>query len=204
MPVLIGLGLGPGEPEYLTLRAVRMLREADAVFVPGTIARDLVAPYREAEILDFPMTGDEGRIRVCMERNADRIAAVARSGMAVLGILGDPNFFSTYSRLNAIMKTRYPDITCRTEPGISAITAFASVAGLSLSGGFLVTDGPAEARSRVMLKVRRPRQVAEALREEGYRSFVLVERMCMEETRVYRDGELPDESDYMSVLYAER
>ena len=93
---------------------------------------------------------------------------------------------------------------CRTEPGISAITAFASVAGLSLSGGFLVTDGPAEARSRIMLKVRHPRQVAEALREEGYRSFVLVERMCMEETRVYRDDELPDESDYMSVLYAER
>ena len=128
--MLIGLGLGPGEPEYLTLRAVRLLREADAVFVPGTIARDLVAPYRDAEVLDFPMTGDEGRIRACMEQNADRIAEVAQSGMAVLGILGDPNFFSTYSRLNAIMKTRYPAISCRTEPGISAITAFASVAGL--------------------------------------------------------------------------
>lgn len=202
--MLIGLGLGPGEPEYLTLRAVRILQEADAVFVPGKIAQDLVSPYRDAEILDFPMTGDEGRILACMEQNSDRIAAVARFGVAVLGILGDPNFFSTYTRLNAIMKTRYPDIRCRTEPGISAITAFASVAGLSLSGGFLVTDGPAEARSRILLKVRRPRQVAEALRKEGYQSFVLVERMCMEETRVYRDGELPEESDYMSVLYAER
>jgi precorrin-2/cobalt-factor-2 C20-methyltransferase len=202
--VLIGLGLGPGEPEYLTLRAVRILREADVVFVPGKIAKDLVSPYRDAEILDFPMTGDEGRILSCMEENADRIAAVANSGMAVLGILGDPNFFSTYARLNAIMKTRYPDIRCRTEPGISAITAFASVAGLSLSGGFLVTDGPADARSRIVLKVRRPRKVADALRKEGYRSFVLVERMCMEETQVYRDNELPEESDYMSVLYAER
>lgn len=202
--MLIGLGLGPGEPEYLTLRAVRILREADVVFVPGKIAKDLVSPYRDAEILDFPMTGDEGRILSCMEENADRIAAVANSGMAVLGILGDPNFFSTYARINAIMKTRYPDIRCRTEPGISAITAFASVAGLSLSGGFLVTDGPADARSRIVLKVRRPRQVADALRKEGYRSFVLVERMCMEETQVYRDNELPEESDYMSVLYAER
>jgi precorrin-2/cobalt-factor-2 C20-methyltransferase len=55
-----------------------------------------------------------------------------------------------------------------------------------------------------MLKVRRPRQVAESLKKEGYRSFVLVERMCMEEMRVYRDDQLPDESDYMSVLYAER
>ena len=202
--MLIGLGLGPGEPEYLTLRAVRILREADAVFVPGSIARDLVAPYRDADILDFPMTGDEDRIRACMEGNADRIAMVARHGTAVLGLLGDPNFFSTYTRLHTVMKTRHPDIPCRTEPGISAITAFASVAGLSVSGGFLVTDGPSEARSRILLKVRRPRQVAETLRAEGYRSFVLVERMCMEETRVYRDSELPEESDYMSVLYAER
>jgi precorrin-2/cobalt-factor-2 C20-methyltransferase len=202
--VLIGLGLGPGEPEYLTLRAVRILREADAVFVPGVIAQELVAPYRDAEILDFPMTGDEGRIRACMEQNADRIAAVAQTRTAVLGILGDPNFFSTYTRLTAIMNVRYPDIRCRTEPGISAITAFASVAGISLSGGFLVTDGPAEPRSRIMLKVRRPRQVAASLKKEGFRSFVLVERMCMEEMRVYRDEELPEQSDYMSVLYAER
>lgn len=202
--MLIGLGLGPGEPEYLTIRAVRILREADAVFVPGTIAQDLVAPYREAEVLDFPMTGDEARIRACIGQNADRIAPFARSGVAVLGILGDPNFFSTYSRLVSVMRERHPDIGCRTEPGISAITAFASVAGLSLSGGFVVTDGAAPTRSRIMLKVRRPRQVAETLRTEGYRTFVLVERMCLDETRVYRDEELPEECDYMSVLYAER
>lgn len=202
--MLIGLGLGPGEPEYLTLRAVRILREADAVFVPGMIARELVAPYRDAEILDFPMTGDEERIRTCMEQNADRIAGIARTRTAVLGILGDPNFFSTYSRLTAILNVRHPGIRCRTEPGISAITAFASVAGISLSGGFLVTDGPVEPRSRIMLKVRRPRQVAESLKREGFRSFVLVERMCMEGRQIYRDDQLPEESDYMSVLYAER
>ena len=202
--MLIGLGLGPGEPEYLTIRAARILREADAVFVPGTIAHELVAPYRDAEILDFPMTGDEARIRACLEQNADRIAPFARTGVAVLGILGDPNFFSTYSRLAGVMRERHPEIPCRTEPGISAITAFASVAGLSLSGGFIVTDGSDVIRSRIMLKVRRPRQVAETLRNEGFRSFVLVERMCLDETRVYRDKDLPEECDYMSVLYAER
>jgi precorrin-2/cobalt-factor-2 C20-methyltransferase len=202
--MLIGLGLGPGEPEYLTLRAVRLLKEADAVFVPGKIAGNLVAPYREAEILDFPMTGDEGRISACMERNADRIACVAMNGTAVLGILGDPNFFSTYSRLVDVMRERYPGIECRTEPAISSITAFASVAGISLSDGFLVTDGPGPAPCRILLKVRKPRTVAEALRKEGYRSFILVERMYMKDMRVCRDSELPEESDYMSILYARR
>jgi precorrin-2/cobalt-factor-2 C20-methyltransferase len=202
--VLIGLGLGPGEPEYLTLRAVRLLREANAVFVPGKIAGNLVAPYREAEILDFPMTGNERRISACMEQNADRIAGVARKGTVVLGILGDPNFFSTYSRLVDVMRQRYPDIECRTEPAISSITAFASVAGVSLSDGFLVTDGPGPVPCRIMLKVRKPREVAESLRKEGYRSFILIERMYMKDMQVFRDSELPEESDYMSILYARR
>jgi precorrin-2/cobalt-factor-2 C20-methyltransferase len=202
--VLIGLGLGPGEPEYLTLRAVRLLREADAVFVPGKIALGLVSPYRDAEVLDFPMTGDEDVISACMERNADRIATVARDGTAILGILGDPNFFSTYARLVAVMAERYPGIECRTEPAVSSITAFASVANVSLSDGFLVTEGLGEAPCRIMLKVRRPRKMAETLRKDGYRSFVLVERMYMDAMRVYHENELPEESDYMSILYARR
>lgn len=202
--MLIGLGLGPGDPEYLTLRAVRLLQEADAVFVPGRIAHDLVAPYREAEILEFPMTDDEAIIAACMDRNADRIASVAARGMVVLGLIGDPNFFSTYARLCDALRVRYPGIICRTEPAISSITAFASVAGISLSEGFLVTDGPDKVPCRIQLKVRRPRETAAHLRDQGYRSFILVERMYMGDTRVWRDSELPEESDYMSILYARR
>ncbi len=202
--MLIGLGLGPGDPEYLTLRAVRLLREADAVFVPGKIAHALVAPYREAQILSFPMTGDEELISSCMEENADRIAVTARNGLAVLGLLGDPNFFSTYTRLAEVMQTRYPGIECRTEPAVSSITAFAAVAGISLSDGLLVTDTSGSATARIVLKVRKPRKLAEELRKEGYRSFILVERMYMQDMRVYRDGDLPETSDYLSILYAGR
>ena len=202
--MLIGLGLGPGEPEYLTLRAVRLLKEADAVFVPGRIAYDLVLPYRTPKMLEFPMTDDETVIAACMERNADQIAPFAESGMAVLGLLGDPNFFSTYSRLCETIKARYPGIECRTEPAISSITAFASVAGISLSEGFLVTDGSDEVPCRIQLKVKRPREAAEQLQKEGYHSFILVERMFMEDTRIYRAGDLPEESDYMSILFARR
>lgn len=202
--MLIGLGLGPGDPEHLTLRAVRLLREADAVFVPGKIAWDLVRPYREAEILSFPMTGDEEVISACMEGNADRIAAVARDGLAVLGLLGDPNLFSTYTRLVEVVREKYPEIECRTEPAVSSITAFASVAGIALSDGLLVTDTSGSASARIVLKVRKPRVLAEKLRAEGYRSFVLVERMYMEDMKVYRDGDLPETSDYLSILYARR
>jgi precorrin-2/cobalt-factor-2 C20-methyltransferase len=201
--MLIGLGLGPGNPELLTLRAIRLLREADTVFVPGRIAQDLVAPYRKAIVLNFPMTGDELKIRRCLEENAEQIAPAARSGLAIFGILGDPNFFSTFSRLCAIVSEKYPEIEYSTEPGISSITAFAAASGISLNGGFIVTDGQ-DPDSRILLKVRHPREKAAELRREGYREFVLVERMYFPDMRVYRNGDLPETSDYLSVMYARR
>ncbi|PKL64052.1 MAG: cobalt-factor II C(20)-methyltransferase [Methanomicrobiales archaeon HGW-Methanomicrobiales-3] len=201
--MLVGLGLGPGNPELLTLRAVRLLKEADAVFVPGRIACDLVAPYREAVMLDFPMTDDETKIRECMVANAKKIAPVAESGLAVFGILGDPNFFSTFSRLCAVIAESHPDIEFRTEPGISSITAFAAAAGIPVNCGFTVSDGSEEGAG-IFLKVRKPQQKAAELRSQGYRDFVLVERMYFSDMKVYRNGELPIQSDYMSVMYARK
>jgi precorrin-2/cobalt-factor-2 C20-methyltransferase len=201
--MLIGLGLGPGNPELLTLRAVRLLKEADVVFVPGRIAQDLVTPYCDAVVLNFPMTDDESLIRKCLEQNADTIAPVATDGLAVFGILGDPNFFSTFSRLCAILAEKYPSIHYRTEPGISSITAFAAAAGISLNDGFIVSDGLMP-DSRILLKVRRPKEKADELRREGYREFILVERMYFEDMKVYRNEELPEKSDYLSVMYARR
>jgi precorrin-2/cobalt-factor-2 C20-methyltransferase len=202
--MLIGLGLGPGNPELLTLQAVRLLKEADAVFVPGRIAHDLVAPYREPVLLEFPMTDDEARIQQCLETNAKKIAPVAAKGLAVFGILGDPNFFSTFSRLCTVIATTHPDIECRTEPGISSITAFAAAANIPVNEGFAVSDGSTMSGTRILLKVRRPKERADQLRAEGFREFVLVERMFFADMKVYRDTDLPEKSDYMSVMYARK
>jgi precorrin-2/cobalt-factor-2 C20-methyltransferase len=201
--MLVGLGLGPGNPELLTIRAVRLLKEADAVFVPGRIAHDLVAPYREPVMLDFPMTDDEVRIQQCLEENAEKIAPVAEKGLAVFGILGDPNFFSTFSRLCAVIATTHPGIECRTEPGISSITAFAAAAGIPVNEGFVVSDGTLS-DTKILLKVRRPKERADRLRADGYREFVLVERMYFPDMKVYRNENLPEKSDYMSVMYARK
>jgi len=202
--MLVGLGLGPGNPELLTLRAVRLLKEADTVFVPGRIAADLVSPYRESVMLDFPMTDDEDRIRACLEANAEKIAPVAKNGLAVFGILGDPNFFSTFSRLCAILAERHPGIASRTEPGISSITAFASAANVPLAGGFVVSDGSEQPSALIRLKARHPKKIVSDLRRDGYREFVLVERMFFSDMKIYRDDAIPEKTDYMSVLYARR
>ncbi len=201
--MLVGLGLGPGNPELLTLRAVRLLKEADAVFVPGRIAHDLVSPYRAPVILDFPMTDDEKKIRTCMVANAAKIAPVADNGLAVFGILGDPNFFSTFSRLCAVIAETHPDIEFRTEPGISSITAFAAAAGIPVNCSLTVSDGSDECAG-IFLKVRKPQKKATELRLQGFCEFVLVERMFFSDMKVYRNEDLPEESDYMSVMYARK
>ncbi len=202
--MFVAVGLGPGDPELLTVRAVRLLEEADAVFVPGEVARAIVAPYRtDVTVLDFPMTDDEVYIRTCMEENAGMIAPAARHGLAVFGLLGDPHFFGTASRLFAVLHERHPEIACRTVPGISAITAFAAAAGIDVNGGMCVSDGsPVDAR--LLLKVTRPREAASRLKEEGFSDCILVERMFMEGQKVYRNEELPEKSPYFSVLFARR
>ena len=154
-------------------------------------------------MLDFPMTDDETRIQHCLEENAKKIAPVAEKGLAVFGILGDPNFFSTFSRLCAVIATTHPGIECRTEPGISSITAFAAAAGVPVNEGFTVSDGTLS-DTMILLKVRRPRERADQLRAEGYREFVLVERMFFSDMKVYRNTSLPKKSDYMSVMYARK
>jgi precorrin-2/cobalt-factor-2 C20-methyltransferase len=201
--MLVGLGLGPGDPELLTLRAARLLTGADRVYVPGGIARKLVEPYRDPEVLEFPMSGGEARIRRCLEENADRIAPHALRGLAVFALLGDPCVYSTFSRLAEVVRERWPDVEITTVPGVSSLTAAASVAGISLSRGFTVSDGP-EPSDRILLKVQRPRETAARLRAEGYRTFVLVERMYLDGMQVYRGDDLPEESDYFSILLARR
>jgi precorrin-2/cobalt-factor-2 C20-methyltransferase len=154
-------------------------------------------------MLEFPMTDDEARIQRCLEENAQKIAPVAENGLAVFGILGDPNFFSTFSRLCSVIATTHPGIEYRTEPGISSITAFAAAAQVPVNAGFTVSDGTVS-DTQILLKVRRPKERADQLRAGGYREFVLVERMFFTDMKVYRNDNLPEKSDYMSVMYARK
>ena len=150
------MDLAPEIPNSLPCGLFVSFKEADRVFVPGRIAKDLVAPYREATVLDFPMTDDESKIRQCLLENADKIAPAAQDGLVVFGILGDPNFFSTFSRLCSIMSEKYPTVKFRTERGMTSITAFAAAARDLVDDSFMVSDGQV-CDSRILLKVRRPK-----------------------------------------------
>ena len=199
--MLIGLGLGPGDPELLTLKAIKILEESDKVFVPGKLALELVSPYTDAEILDFPMTHDKTTLDRTIDHNADVVASESRNGLVAFGLIGDPNFFSTFIRLKNRIREKYPDIVIETVPGISSITAFASRIDANIDRSFVVSDG-SPITTKIMLKTRTPKKIRDSLIEEGYTDFIFAEKLFSDEERV--TDEIPDKGDYFSILYASK
>ncbi len=199
--MLIGLGLGPGDPELLTLKAVRILKESDIVYVPGKLALELVSPYTDAEILDFPMTHDKTTLDTTISSNADVVSAEARHKLVAFGLIGDPNFFSTFTRLKRRIREKYPDIIIKTVPGISSITAFASRTGAGIDRSFIVSDG-SPVTTKIVLKARRPKRIRDDLVKEGYSNFIFAEKLFSDAERVTDD--IPDTGDYFSILHASK
>jgi precorrin-4/cobalt-precorrin-4 C11-methyltransferase len=199
--MLIGVGLGPGDPELMTLAAIKALRNSMKVYVPGKLADELVAPYAKAELLDFPMIKDEAKLSHLWGKNAEIIAKEAEKGKVSFGVLGDPNFFSTFSHLRRTIKEKYPHIEISTIPGVSAITAQAARTNMSIDGSFVVRDG-SPVSAEIILKAKNPERAKEYLIKSGFGDFIYAERLFMEKESV--TSVVPKKGDYFSMLIAKK
>ncbi len=197
--MLIGVGLGPGSSDLLTLAAIKALKESRKVFVPGKLAAKLVTPYAKPEILDFPMIQDREELSKTWENNARIVADEAKKGMVSFAVLGDPNFFSTFSHLARAIKEIYPEIEITTIPGISALTAQASRTSTTIDGSFTVSDG-SPVNTKIILKAKQPDRAKKALIDDGFNEFIYAERLFMENERITDD--IPLEGDYFSLMVA--
>ncbi|HLB71397.1 MAG TPA: cobalt-factor II C(20)-methyltransferase [Candidatus Methanoperedens sp.] len=199
--MLIGVGLGPGDPELMTLAAIKALKNSTKVFVPGKLSAELVEPYARSEKLDFPMIKDRAKLSELWEKNAAIVAEEAEKGIVSFAVLGDPNFFSTFSHLRRAIKEKYPGIEITTIPGVSAITAQAARTGTSIEGSFIVSDG-SPVSSEIILKAKNPALKKEELIKEGYEEIIYAERLFMEKEMVTK--EIPETGDYFSIMIAKK
>ena len=134
---LYGVGVGPGDPELITLKAVRVLRDSPVVAYPAPIdgdskARGIAAahiPAGKTEIaIRLPFTPERGDTEDRYAAAADALCAHLAEGRDVaLLCLGDPLFYGTFAHLLPRIAGKFP---VHVVPGVTAIAAASAAATL--------------------------------------------------------------------------
>ena len=148
MRTLIGVGIGPGDPELVTLKAIRVLENADVVLVPvmdlaeqgraETTVRSHIGGERIRRLL-FTLNEREDRSRreAAWDAAAEATVAAFNEGAKIVAFatIGDPNIYSTFTYLAETVVSLLPEVEIQTVPGITAMQALAAASGTVLCEG---------------------------------------------------------------------
>ncbi|PDW01021.1 precorrin-2 C(20)-methyltransferase [Candidatus Viridilinea mediisalina] len=149
------VGLGPGDPDLITMKGIRALQAAQIIFAPRSqaegesralrIAQPWLDPQRQQVVpLRVPMQRDAaqtlaayGQLATTMGTALDSLAATQPDGCAqgAYLLLGDPLLYGTFTTLRSLLQERYPNLALEIIPGITAFAATAAHVGLPLSIG---------------------------------------------------------------------
>ncbi len=137
------IGVGPGDPELVALKAVRLIRSADVLYHAGPnhaegfaldIVRSMLRPEQPVRAIQVPMRHGPDDWRQRYRPAVERIAADCREGNQVVFITeGDPTLYSTAGYLWELLRESCPDVASEVVPGVTSITAGAARAGLPLA-----------------------------------------------------------------------
>jgi len=212
---LYGVGVGPGAPDLITLRAIDTIKRVPVLALPrgsdygASKAWGIVQPTigeisgQKRLLLTFPMSKDPERLRPAWERAFARIGAELEAGRDVAFLTeGDPSLYSTFIYLQDEARRRWPGVGIEVIPGVSSITAVPAVTGVPLADGqerIAILPGTYGLQDLVdilrrfdtvvLMKIgpELPRIIA-ALEQEGLLDrAVYVSRATMREQRIVRD-----------------
>lgn len=134
---LYGIGVGPGDPDFITLKAVNILSQVDMVFAASSkknshsLAAEIAKPHLKAsvpiQILPFPMTRDKSVMAAAWQDNARTVIKVLEQGKnAAFITLGDCMTYSTYGYVLKQIQKLAPHLEIRSIPGITSYQAAAA------------------------------------------------------------------------------
>ena len=138
---LVGIGVGPGDPDLITVKGLAALQAAPVIAYPApetgeSLARAIVAPHLDALVkieiaIRMPMVAERFPAQEVYDRAARDIAGHLDAGRDVAWLCeGDPFFYGSFSFLFQRMIERYP---VRVIPGVSSLTACAAAVGAPLA-----------------------------------------------------------------------
>ena len=223
---IYGIGVGPGDSDLLTVRAVRTLEKADVVLAASStkneyshsleIASEFIRDNCEVVKLGYPMTRDKSVLKEAWEENC-RIAVKHLEGgkNAAFLTLGDPLIYSTFGYMMQTMRRIYPEVEFEVIPGITSYQAAAARSQQVLveSGqNLLLTSGVADPEkfadslesvdNAVILKAYRNfPELRDTVNKMDKMDVKFYTRLGLEGEAIYPDiNEVPDKTTYLSLM----
>ncbi len=218
---IYGVGVGPGDPELMTLKAVRLIEEADVLAIPSRnrescvaykIAAGAVKGLSEKEILPvvFPMTKDEAVLKKSHEQGARVVSELLDQGkMVVFLTLGDPTVYSTYLYLHK--RLAFMGYEAEIVSGVPSFCAAAAKLSISLGegaesihilpGSYPVEEGLTLSGTKVLMKSgKQLKRVKQLLLSRGEHAM-LAENCGMDGERLAHETEgIPEDAGYYSLV----
>ncbi len=222
--IAYGVGVGPGDPELMTLKACRLIRENDVIAVPGKVPQDAVAykiavkavpelADKELIAIDMPMVKDREVLKKSHAEAAAMIEGILDTGRNVVYLtLGDSTIYCTFSYIQHILESDGYGVELVS--GIPSFCAAAARLGTSLaewnepmhvipalhntSEGSLKWPG-----NYVLMKsANKMPEVKKVLASSGY-DVLAAENCSMENEKLYRSvDEIPDKAGYFTLIIA--
>ena len=225
---LFGVGVGPGDPDLITLKAMKILKGVDVVFAAASttnslsLAEKIATPHLKNGVpikrLNFPMTRDRNILDAAWRENPEIVNETLIQGQdAALITLGDPLTYSTFGYVMRMIQESSQEIPIKVIPGITSYQAGSASARLILAEGeesFTVVSGALGSENLkkviestdtvVMLKVyRNYKEIFDTLGELDLTDrSVLISKCGLEGEEVFHDiKERPDNlPPYLSLL----
>ncbi len=219
---LYGIGLGPGDPELMTLKAYRLISGAEVVAYPAleggesfarSIAADVIPDDAVEVKINVPMAVERGPAQAAYALGAEDIATHLEAGRDVVVLCeGDPFFYGSFMYLYARLSDRFET---EVVPGVTSVTTCAAVSGRPLTARnevLTIIPGPldedamrdriASAEAVVIMKVGRHldkiRRVLDSLTLTE--NAVYVERASLPLQKVFPLEGAPCEAPYFSMI----
>lgn len=219
--ILYGIGVGPGDPELLTLKAVRLMKACEVIVVPGEDYRESIAykiavqavpelAGKEAFGVAMPMTRDQEVLSQSHETAADRVAACLDDGKDVAFLnLGDVTVYASYLYIHRLIKAR--GYQAELINGIPSFCAAAARLGIGLAENSdrlhilsqpgQIDEGLALPGTKIIMKMGKNIGHVKALIRDAGMEARMVENCGMENEKVYESvDEIDEQAGYYSLL----